>query len=244
MTSDDAFWLIHEGLPRQGTGSDDTTKKLLDIANSKGNLREAIDMGCGPGRAVLLLAASGIEVTAIDTHQPFLEELRNNAHTKGLESKIKIENISMNKIPYPDASFDLVWSEGTAYIIGWQMVLTQWKRLLKPRGKLVVTDCFWLTDDRSPDAVKFWEADPLMMTVEKAKGVAKDSGYSVESTYMQPESDWFDEYYYPLEQKVKKLKGSSDPYLQEVLAMTTFEIDVRRKYGNEYGHVAFILSID
>lgn len=244
MTIQDAFWLIHEGLPRQGTGSDNTTNKLLDITNVKDNFHKAIDMGCGPGRSTLLMAARGVEVTAIDTHQPFLEELRDSAKAKGLEDRIKIENISMDKIPYPDASYDLVWSEGTAYIIGWQKALTDWKRLLKPKGKMVVTDCFWLTDTPSPDAIKFWEADPLMMPAEKAIEIAKTVGYSIEFTYLQPDSDWFDEYYNPLEQKIEMLQDNPDPAIREVVKMTEFEISVRRKHGNEYGHIAFMLSKD
>src|SRR5688500_18293434 len=98
MTTKEAFLIIHENLPRQGPGSDDTTNKLLDYATKANRIQTAIDMGCGPGRSTLIMAARGIAVTAIDTHQPFLDELASEAKSKGLTDKIKIENVSMDEI--------------------------------------------------------------------------------------------------------------------------------------------------
>ncbi|NCU38672.1 methyltransferase domain-containing protein [Candidatus Saccharibacteria bacterium] len=64
---------MHSGLNRQTPGSDATTLHLLHLAgNPKGR---GLDIGCGQGRASLLLAKSGIQLTAIDTHQPYLDEL-------------------------------------------------------------------------------------------------------------------------------------------------------------------------
>lgn len=242
MTNKEAFWTIHEDLPRQGPGSDATTQSLLDVANASHGLKRAIDMGCGPGRASLLLAATGLEVVSIDTHEPFLNQLRASATEERLADKIEIQNMSMDNLSYPDASFDLIWAEGTAYIIGLEKALKEWKRLLKPHGKVVFTDCFWLTDKRSPDAIEFWKADPLMMTVEQASELATSLGYLVDYTYVQPDSDWFDEYYNPLTEKITTLKDNSDENMQKALEMTRVEIDVRKNHGTEYGHVGFVLS--
>ena len=148
----------------------------------------------------------------------------------------------MDDPPFPNASFDLVWAEGTAYILGWDKALRQWKRLLAPNGKLVATDTFWLTENRSPGAAAFWAADPLMMTVDDAAEIARRAGYVVVDTYVQPESDWCDEYYDPLSSRVDELAPGADPQMQEALAMTSTEIDVRRRYGAEYGHVGFVLA--
>jgi SAM-dependent methyltransferase len=240
----DSFWTIHEDLPRQGPGSDKTTQKLFDIANSRQNLKRAIDMGCGSGRSSLLIAANGLDVVAIDTHEAFLNQLRASAAVKGLTDKIEIANMSMENPMYPEASFDLVWSEGTAYIIGLKKALVAWRRLLKPHGELVLTDCYWLTDRQSPEAIDFWKADdPLMVSVEKASDIMKDSGYSVDFTYVQPDSDWFDEYYNPLTDKIIQLSNSTDPSMQAALQTTKLEINIRRKYADEYGHVGFVLSV-
>lgn len=242
MTVDEAFWKIHENLPRQGPGSDETTNRLLSKANPANTIRRAIDMGCGPGRSAIMMAEKGIVVTAIDTHQPFLDELSKHAKDKRLDNLIQTNNVSMDKVSYPEGSFDLVWSEGTAYIIGFQQALVSWKKLLAPEGKVVITDCFWLTDNRSTEAVDFWKADPLMMTIEQAIKVAEEAGYSLEYQYTQPDSDWFDEYYTPMEHKIKTLSINPDQGMQEALSMTELEIHVRKKYGDEYGHIGMVLT--
>ena len=71
MTVTESFWRIHNRLPRQAPGSDETSLRLLNVAGNPAG--KALDIGCGPGRASLLLAESGLEVVAIDTHQPFLD---------------------------------------------------------------------------------------------------------------------------------------------------------------------------
>jgi SAM-dependent methyltransferase len=71
-----AFIALHQGLPRQGPGSDATTRRLLGLAGPLPPRPRVLDIGCGPGRASLLLAQeAGAEVTALDLHQPFLDEL-------------------------------------------------------------------------------------------------------------------------------------------------------------------------
>lgn len=244
MTSNrDAFWKIHEDLPRQGPGSDATTENLFSLAAKDGNLKDAIDMGCGPGSSALLLASHGLHVRCIDTHEPFLEELQKHARRRGLSKYIEAKNASISDVPYPDSSFNLVWSEGTAYLIGWRNALALWKRLLRPQGKLVVTDSFWLTDQRSPDAVTFWKADPSMTTVEQATAIATNLGYKLVMTYLQPDSDWFDEYYTPMEDKISRLGKNASADMKKAIEDTNFEISVRRRYGNEYGHVGFIFEL-
>lgn len=83
-----------------------------------------------------------------------------------------------------------------------------------------------------------------MMTVEAATEIVEKAGYKVIYTYVQPDTDWFDEYYNPLEQKLAQLSADANEEMKDAIDNTTQEIKVRREHGDEFGHVAFVLSLD
>lgn len=238
-----AFFEIHRGLPRQGPGSDDTTRRLLALAGpfavpARAPLR-VLDLGCGPGRAALLLAAeAGAEVVALDTHQPFLDELDAAARARGLP--IRTRNVSMADPPFPDGSFDLLWAEGSAYNIGFDRALRGWRRLLAPGGALVVTECEWARPDPSAAARDFWApVYPLRSSAENAEAAA-DAGYRVVAGHPQPERDWWDEYYTPIEHRLATA-DLSRPGMAEAVAIERAEIALRREHAADYRYTGYVL---
>lgn len=165
----EAFFSLHHNLPRQSPGSDATTRRLLELTGPLPRRPRVLDLGCGPGRAALLLAAeAGAEVTAVDLHRPFLDELREAAGARGLGDRIRTVRADMAELSgpdFPDGSFDLVWAEGSAYNIGFDTALRDWKRLLAPGGSLVVTECVWTTDAPTAEARAFWDQETSMRPV-------------------------------------------------------------------------------
>ena len=241
MNDIDPLALIYKELPRQGPGSESTTEMLFKLIKHPEKIKYAIDMGCGPGQSTIWLAQHGINVVAIDIHQPFLEELREAASKAGVTARLDIQNMSIGAVSYPDNSFDLVWSEGTAYFIGWKQALTTWRRLLKSGGYLIVTDLFWTTDSPSPEPAAFFKDDNVL-TFEQGLQVAQESGYIVNATYIQPNSDWFDEYYSALQQRIEELVQHPVAAVREATVRIKQEIDMRRKYKTEYEHIGLVLS--
>lgn len=53
----EAFFSLHHNLPRQSPGSDATTRQMLALTGPLPRRPRVLDLGCGPGRAALLLAA-------------------------------------------------------------------------------------------------------------------------------------------------------------------------------------------
>ncbi|MFE6228322.1 GNAT family N-acetyltransferase [Streptomyces sp. NPDC057854] len=236
----DAFFALHRGLPRQGPGSDATTRRLLGLAGPLPERPRVLDLGCGPGRSALLLAAeAGAEVTAVDTHEPFLDELRASAAGRGLDGSVRAVRGDMGALPYPDGSFDLVWAESSVFVIGFDRALAEWRRLLAPGGTLVLTECAWTTGAPAPEARAFWDEHYPLCTVAELSAAAVAAGYHVLGTFLQPDSDW-DEYYVPLAARADAA-DTSVPGMAEAVAAARAEIALRREHGGDYGYAGLVL---
>ncbi|MFB7511808.1 MULTISPECIES: GNAT family N-acetyltransferase [unclassified Streptomyces] len=236
----DAFFALHHGLPRQGPGSDSTTRRLLALAGPLPERPRVLDLGCGPGRSALLLAAeAGAEVTAVDTHEPFLDELRASAAARGLDGSIRTLNADMGALPFADGSFDLVWAESSVFVLGFDRALAEWRRLLAPGGTLVLTECVWTTGEPGPVARAFWDENYPLRTVTANAAAAVAAGYHVLGTVPQPEGDWA-EYYGPLATHVEAA-DTSVPGMAEAVAGARAEIALRREHGTDYGYAGFVL---
>ncbi|NBE93807.1 class I SAM-dependent methyltransferase [Nonomuraea sp. KC401] len=238
-----ALITLHHGLPRQGPGSDATTRRLLALARPLPGRPKVLDLGCGPGRASLLLAAAGAEVTSIDTHQPYLDELREAAARRGLAERIRTVNVSMAELPCPDHSFDMIWAEGSVYLIGFDHALRSWRRLLTPGGVLVVTECEWSTSDPAPEVRAYWEQAYPLRGADENTAAAAAAGYRVCATYRLPDSDWFEEYYAPLGARADAA-DLSVPGMAQAVAMTRQEIGLRRDHADDYGYTGYVLRVD
>lgn len=240
-TAADVFWTLHTDLPREGVGSDRTTRELLDLAVPLPTEPWAVDVGCGPGRSALVLAEAGMRVVAVDLHEPFLRRVRSSVAERGLEHAVLPVRASMRALPCRDGGADLIWCEGAAYIMGVDAALRDWQRLLAPDGVLVLTDAVWTTDKPAEAARAFWaEAYPAMRDEPALRAAADSAGYDVVATRLLPDSDWEDEYYGPLE---RRIDAWPDPDAGTVaaLAANRSEIELRRAYPGDYGYLAVVL---
>jgi SAM-dependent methyltransferase len=84
----------------------------------------------------------------------------------------------MDSLPFFPSTFDLIWAEGSIFIIGIEKGIKSWKKILKAGGFLAFTGAVWFTGSPSEKARSFWkEHYPAMKTAEKIKDLANDSGY-------------------------------------------------------------------
>lgn len=240
-----AFMELHRGLPRQSPGSDTTTRHLLSLCGPLPERPRVLDIGCGPGRSALLLAAEAggagrAEVTAVDPYEPFLEELRSAAAARGLDGRVRAVRADMGALPFEDGSFDLVWAEGSAYVLGFDRALAEWKRLLAPGGRLVLSECEWTAEEPSAGARAFWDPQYPLRSTARNTAAVQAAGYRLLGDVLQPDSDWA-EYYGPLGERTAAAVPAT-PAEAAALAGVREELAVRERHGHEYGYRGWVLA--
>ena len=68
-------------------------------------------------------------------------------------------NCSMLNMDFSNENFDIIWSEGSIYIIGFEKGLKEWRGLLKPKGFLAVHEMVWLKDNPPKEIKDYWEGN-------------------------------------------------------------------------------------
>ena len=240
----EAFLEVQWGLPRQGPGTDAATAHALSCCVGLPRHPEALDVGCGPGRQTVTLAKNLTgRVTAVDLHQPYLDELAVLAAHEGVRDRIEIVCADMNALPFAAESFDLLWSEGAAYIMGFAQALTAWRPLLRPGGCVAVSEVVWLRPEPPPALSEFFaEEYPTMTDAPTTRRRIAEAGYQNLAQFTLPEAAWWEQYYAPLERKLPSLRAryAGDHEALRVVEATEREIDLRRRFGDWYGYVFFI----
>jgi ubiquinone/menaquinone biosynthesis C-methylase UbiE len=100
----------------------------------------ALDLGCGGGHVAYLLAPLMREVTAFDLSDAMLATVQAEAARRGL-ANLATRQGSVDNLPWPDQSFDLVVSRYSAH--HWHNMaagLREACRVLKPGGLAVFMD--------------------------------------------------------------------------------------------------------
>ncbi len=235
---------LFSGLPRQGPGSDACTRAALRRLPPLPQQPRILDLGCGTGRQTLVLAESlpGARIVAVDIHRPYLDELAANARARGVADRIEPREADMAALDLPPDSFDLIWSEGAIYIVGFARGLALCRPWLRTGGFVAVTECSWLVDERPDAAVRFWsEAYPDMAGIKENMQRARDAGFKVLDTFVLPVTAWWAEYYDPLQARIAAIKDAADDALRREIATVEREIDIFRRDGDSFGYVFYLM---
>ncbi len=202
----DIFFDIHKDLPREGCGHDEYTQQAFEMIPPI-NKPQILDIGCGPGLQTIKLAKiSNGHITAIDIHQPFLDQLTQHMIHENLLDRITPRNLSMTNMDFPEESFDIIWSEGSIFIMGFEQGLKKWRKYLKKNGYIAVHEMTWLKDHPPQEIADFWNrVYPAITTIEKNLEIIKQLDYHIIGHFPLPEDAWWEFYYDPLQQRLNKL---------------------------------------
>ena len=236
---------IHSGLPREGPGDNASTRRAFSLLAGLPSNPKILDIGCGPGIQTIQLAKlTDGTIIALDYERKYLDELDTRAGEEGVGEKIKTIEGSMFELPFEPDSFDVIWSEGAIFIIGFEKGLTEWKPLLKNKGVMAVTHLSWLKPDIPNEPKEFWHAAyPAITTVDENVKIVAECGYENLAHFVLPESAWWDDYYTPMEKRLASLreKYADDAFALARIAESQQEIDMYRRYSGSYGYVFYVM---
>lgn len=238
---------LHIDNKRQGPGGDDETLMALKMCypyyDDSRTLRIA-DIGCGTGSQTLVLAKEvNAEITAVDIFPEFLERLRQRATETGVDNKITTMQASMDNLTFENDSFDIIWSEGAVYNIGFENGISSWRRFLKPGGLMVLSEISWLTDQRPSYIDKYWKtAYDNIDTISAKTKQLEQAGYTPIAHFVLPEHCWQENYYIPLELSHERFLRLHDKS-EEAIALINAdreEAGIYLKYKEYYSYVFYI----
>lgn len=235
---------LHRGMERQGPGDTAFTRHILSLLPKLPEKPRIADLGCGAGAGSLILAEwYQTDITAVDFSGPFLEDLKLRAKAKKLDHLIHALEADMGNLDWPEASVDILWSEGAAYNLTFRGALETWRPLMVKNGLAIVSEIGWFTNDRPAPVMEYWQTAYPHIAGEKENAArASSAGYEVFGIHRLPSDAWWTNYYNPLNVRVKKVGHSADSAMREVIAETEIEIDMFRRYSDFYGYSFYMLK--
>jgi ubiquinone/menaquinone biosynthesis C-methylase UbiE len=126
------FWVVYEHL---------TWKAVEKVLPAAGTSWRVLDAGGGGGKFSAHFAAAGHHVTVLDISAGMLDAARAHLSSKGLLERATFVEGTVADLPFADASFDLVFSEGdpVSYCLDqYPKAMSELVRVAKPRSPVIM----------------------------------------------------------------------------------------------------------
>ncbi len=243
MKAFDLIIELHKSQPRQGPGSKDITLKAFSLTGfSTEDEIKILDIGCGTGAQTIDLALhTKASITALDFSSEFLKVLSERAHRLGISERIKICKASMDQLDFEKESFDLIWSEGAIYNMGFEKGIQYWKQFLKPKGVLAVSEIVWIRMDLPRNLLDYWnKAYSEISFISNKIEVLEQNRFKPLGHMILPENCWTDEYYIPLKNRFDSFIEEYGKGGQLLVHIEEEEIELYETYKDFFSYGFFI----
>ncbi|MGI5840024.1 MAG: class I SAM-dependent methyltransferase [bacterium] len=235
---------FHQDAERQGPGSKEATLKALSYIPGLDERAKILDIGCGTGGQTITLAKNTeAQITAVDMLPQFLEKLAERIKENNLINRIIPKEMLMDRLTFEEKSFDVIWSEGAIYNIGFEKGLSLWRKYLKDDGYIAVSEISWLTDTRPEEIERYWvNAYPEIDTLENKLSVIEKCGYTSVAYFVLDDKCWLDNYYQPILERSEAFlrKHNYSDEVKEFIEAGRNEADIYNRFKDYYSYVFYI----
>jgi phosphoethanolamine N-methyltransferase len=127
-------------------GHDILGKRVLDIGSGLGGVDTLLVTEHGAG-----------EVIGIDVEEQLIEAARGRVSRRQLDNKIRFQLVDPGPLPFPDRSFDVIFSKDAFVHIPHKPALyREVIRVLKPGGWMIAADWLWADGAENSAVVQAW----------------------------------------------------------------------------------------
>ncbi len=240
----DYFMELFGHLPRAGPGGREYTRKAFNMIKALPSKPKILDIGCGPGVQTLDLASfTAGKITAIDLFPQMVDRLKLKLIESGLEDRVEVLQMDMKKMDFPPEEFDLIWSEGAIYNIGFRKGLKKIRPFVKDGGFVAVSEVVWLKPDPPREVQNFWEEYPEIAPIDEKLDIIQEIKYDNIGHFVLPPEAWTEDYYDHLQKKAERLekKWENNPKAMNIIKDAKYEMNIFKNYHDYFGYCFFVM---
>jgi ubiquinone/menaquinone biosynthesis C-methylase UbiE len=140
---------------------------LAQALGTENETLDVLDVGCGTGVISLLLAELEHNVTGIDLSEGMLKKAKEKARTFNLP--VEFKNGDAENPPFEDEAFDAIINRHLLWTLpNPEQAMEEWKRVLKPEGKVIIIDGSWGDYSRLRRQIwRYFVSMPLILITER-----------------------------------------------------------------------------
>jgi len=175
-------------------GGADEIERLLEGSDIDGC--EVLDIGCGLGAIdeILVTQYRARSVVGIDIDPSLLNDMQRRIERAGLASRIHGRKVDVGPLPFPAASFDVVFSKDSmVQIPDKPTIYAEVLRVLRPGGRFIASD--WLRDGAgaySPEMMEFFRLEGIaynMVSLDESAAALRAAGFV--DVHIRDRHDWY-----------------------------------------------------
>jgi ubiquinone/menaquinone biosynthesis C-methylase UbiE len=234
----------YSNVERQGPGNPEVTLKALSFIEGLTEKSRIADIGCGTGGQTITLAQNTKgNIIGVDFFPGFINLFNQNAQSLNLQDRVKGIVSDMKNLPFQEKEFDLIWSEGAIYNIGFEQGLNEWRKFLKSGGYIAVSEMSWFTEERPAEIQEFMQqVEPGTDIISTKVAQMQKAGYIPLATFVLPENCWTEHFFAPqvAAQEAFLKKHAGNKTAEEFIAGERHHKTLYDKYKAYYGYVFYI----